>query len=397
MCRKLLDDKRIWTAIYIVFGLMAIVSLLQGCRNAIGFSQDFQWDATKALVMRINPYLESLSPTKTEALLEFDAFFSQMEANQFPSLLALLIPYTFLSPLVARYTWLASNLLFTGGIIWLLRKTFMKKVDIKVFVLLALVMISGTPYRNQLGVGQHTLFSFMFFLLAVYLIERREVLGCNPKKINVPATLCLVICYFKYTLTVPLALYFVYKRKWKELSTSVAIHVVLTCAAAVWLRASVLDMIIQPLRVSSALVAEGGIDFGALLQGSSFAYVLAVLLMIALFVIALRMPAGREVLMISLLLLCSLIITYHRTYDFFVLITVAALFYEEKQNKLLLALYVAVLFTVFYVLRVFSEAAPALIFAGTLYYGFTMCIMILCIQACGRKTNNQRNGMEENG
>ena len=397
MFKKLLEDKRIWIAIYVIFGVLAVVSLLQGCRNAIEFSQDFQWDAAKALVMRINPYLESLSATKTEALLIFDDFFSQMEANQFPSLLALLIPYTFLPPLVARYTWLASNLLFTCGIVWLLRKTFMKKVDLKVFVLLVLLMISGTPYRNQLGVGQHTLFSFMFFLLAVYLTERREGLESDAQKINIPVVLCLAICYFKYTLTVPLVLYFVYKRKWKELCASIAIHVVLTCAAAVWLRASVLDMIIQPLRVSSALVAEGGIDFGALLQGSPFAYVLAILLMIALLVIVLKMPTGRDVLVISLLLLCSLIITYHRTYDFFVLITVAALFYEKKQSKFLCLLYVTMLITVFYVLRIFSEAVPALIFAGALYYGFTMCIMILCIQTCRGKTNNQRNGMEENG
>ena len=143
-------------------------------RNAAQFSQDFQWDAVKTFTMRINPYDESLDPSGILDQYGFDDYYLQMEANQFPSLLMLLIPYTFLPPLTARYAWIISNMIFTAGIIFLLRKTFLKDADRDVFAAFMLLMIAGTPYRNQLGVGQHTLFAFFFFLLAVWFDERED-------------------------------------------------------------------------------------------------------------------------------------------------------------------------------------------------------------------------------
>ena len=165
---------------------------------------------------------------------------------------------------------------------------------------------------------------------------------------------------------------------------SVFIHIMLTIGASFWLGTSVVDMITQPLRVSSSLIAEGGIDFGALLQGSPIALILAGALMIILFIMVLCLPKGNDALVIGILTLCSLIITYHRTYDFFVLIIVAALFYENKRPKKLLWMYAIMLIGVFYILRVFSEAMPALLCVGTLYYVFTMCIMVIGVMTCRR-------------
>ena len=80
-----------------------------------------------------------------------------------------------------------------------------------VIFFMILFMISGTPYRNQLGVGQHTLFSFMFFLIAVYACQKNEERK-DPKKFKLSIAVPLAVSYFKYTLTAPLALYFLYKK-----------------------------------------------------------------------------------------------------------------------------------------------------------------------------------------
>ncbi len=384
MWKKRYENQKLWILLYIIFGLLAAVSLIQGCRNAIAVSQDFQWDAAKALTLRINPYIESLTPTGILDQYHWEDYCLQMEANQFPSLLMLLFPYTLLAPLTARYVWLASNLLFTVLMIVLLRKTFLAVLDRRLFILLMLVMISGTPYRNQLGVGQHTIFSFLFFLAAVYFSRRREESG--KAGYTAGTILCLAVSYFKYTLTVPLALYFVYKRKWKELILSVMIHVGLTIFAAFWLHTGILDMIIQPLQVSSALAAEGGIDFGALLQGSPLAFVLAGIVMIFLFIMMLKMPQGVDAQIISMLVLWSLIVTYHRTYDFFVLVVVAALFCGAGQDTRkslkngMLCYYLILMVLVNYVLRIFSEALPALICVGALYYIFTIWVTLTNIR-----------------
>ena len=143
--KRLWGNKGIRYAVIALLAAMALVSLIQGVRNAVGASQDFQWDAAKAFTMRINPYDESLHPSGILDAYGFEDVYLQMEANQFPSLLMLLIPYTFLAPLTARYAWIVSNLVFTAGIILLLRKTFLKTADRDVFVAFMLLMIAGRP------------------------------------------------------------------------------------------------------------------------------------------------------------------------------------------------------------------------------------------------------------
>ena len=379
-------------AILSVLSVMAALSLVQGSRNAIKYSQDFQWDAAKAFSMRIDPYDESLNPTgalNSEGIKEFYDYFEsidapqKMEANQFPSLLMMLVPYTFMKPNAARLLWMLSNLIFTAGIIILLRVTFLRNIGKFEFAVLMLLMVSGTPYRNQLGVGQHTLFSFCFFLLAVYLSEKK--LG------GIPSALALSVSYFKYTLTAPLAVYFIYKRKYKEFTASILIHVLLTAVSSIYLRESFTDMLIKPLKVSSALASEGGLDFGALFNGSPVAFVLAGLVMILMIYIAVKMPEGCDGMMISILILWSLIITYHRTYDFFVLVSAAScievISWEKRElkSKIMLAGFVLVLLLVFYELRVFDEALPARIVTGIIYYAYTVYVTVTALAKTGLK------------
>ena len=378
--------------------VMALVSLIQGVRNAAEFSQDFQWDAAKAFSMRIDPYELSFDTSRAKEYPDLAGFYGlfeenglkqQMEANQFPSLLILLIPYTFLPPLAARYAWIISNLIFTAGIIFLLRRTFLKEADRDLFAAFMLLMISGTPYRNQLGVGQHTLFSFFFFLLAVWCESRYDDRKESGEKGKTPVlsaavVICLFICYFKYTLTVPLCLYFVYKKRYPEIMISAGVHVVLTAVSAVWLKDSFINMIVKPLKVSSALAAEGGLDLGALLKGSSLAYVLALLIMAGLFIMAVRLSGESNAntgdrtcgTFISVLILWSLIITYHRTYDFFVMVTVLAFFTARQRSIWFKAGYAVTLAAVFFMLRVFSESDASRIVTGAVYYLFTIAVTV---------------------
>ncbi|HAG68513.1 MAG TPA: hypothetical protein DCL38_00905 [Lachnospiraceae bacterium] len=393
-------DIRLQRIILCFMGVLAAVSLVQGCKNAVLFSQDFQWDSARALSLRLNPYDISLNTAELPEKYDFEEYYLQMEANQFPSLLLLLLPYTFLPPLTARYAWLLSNLAFTAGIILLLRKTFLNGADRFIFAFFMLLMIAGTPYRNQLGVGQHTLFAFFFFLLAVYCIDKQEGLSLK-------AALALFVCYFKYTLTVPLAVYFIYRRRLREVFVSAGLHVLLTGFCAWWLNDSFINMLLKPLRVSAKLAGEGGIDLGALLKGSPLAYALAFMVLCFLVFLTFRFSAesfkeagsghravanesregsvserkagshrDRDALLISILTLWSLILTYHRTYDFFVIVIVLAFMLTKRCPDRLKYLYALTLAAVFFGLRLFSESVPSRIAAGIIYYAFT--ILVTC-------------------
>ena len=386
MINKLSENKFIKNAVLLILILLAAVSLFQGVRNAIHDSQDFQWDAMKVFSHRINPYDESANMNPSGILEQFgyDKYYLQMEANQFPSLLMILLVFAPLKPLTARYVWIALNLLFTALIVLLLKKTLLNDMDNYSFCLLSLLMIAGTPYRNQIGVGQHTLFAFSFFLIALYFSEYSE------KRKPVAVTLALFICYFKYTLTVPLVLYFIYKKRYKEIIVSVLMHVVLTVVSAWWLGDSIINMILKPLLVSSKLAAEGGLDISALFSGSIIAYILALVIMLALFIIAFRLNPKYERTYMSCLILWSLIITYHRTYDFFVMAAVYAMFLEldalskdgqciisTNKIKYLKIYYFITMISVFFILRVFMESLLSRIFVGILYYLLTIAVSVI--------------------
>lgn len=369
---KIISFKKI---VIIFLAVLAAVSLLQGCRNAIEYSQDFQYDAAKVLMLGINPYDESLSPSGVLDSLGLNEYFKQMEANQFPSLLFLLLPYTFLEPLIARYLWLASNLIFTALILLLLRKTFFKDYDITDYIIVSLLMISGTPWRNQIGVGQHTLFSLMFFLLAVWFGEKRPAKNDSLNVLLSGLSLC--ISYFKYTLTVPLGLYFIYKRKWRELIISVIPHILLTIVSAVMLHDSVINMILKPLKVANALTSEGSMDIGSMLGGGFFTMAITVILLIGLLVIVVLVKDGHDKEIISLLCMWSLIITYHRIYDHFVLIIPLCAFcgfdlIKNFKNNIEFIMLIILIASDFYIMRIVSSTGEVALFVVLIYYAYTL-------------------------
>lgn len=393
---EFLSKKIVRNILLFVMILLAAVSLAQGVRNAVRDSQDFQWDAMKVFSMRINPYDESASmnPTGIVSELGYDEYYLQMEANQFPSLLMLLLPFAPLEPLMARYIWIVCNVIFTAAIILLLRKTFLKEMDSYWFSILSLLMVAGTPYRNQIGVGQHTLFAFCFFLLAVYFSEYRE------KSNTLVVIFALFVCYFKYTLTVPLVLYFIYKKKYKEIIISGALHVLLTFVGAWWLGDSFINMIIKPLKVASNLSGEGSFDLTVVFGGGIVAYIVALIVMIVLFFIALKLPEGYDSSFMSLLVLWSMVITYHRIYDFFVMIAVAGLFVEalnkphvmeHYQNtlggklELFKYYYIFTMLFEFFVLRLFHESNGSKFLVGTMYYILTLIVTFLLIKGISWK------------
>lgn len=394
----LINRKSIRIVIIAILSLMAAVSLIKGCMNAARVSQDFQWDAAKALSLNLDPYMISMHPDEkieVEGLREYYSLYEQagtpqkMEANQFPSLLMLLIPYTMMRPLTARYAWLISNLIFTAIILAVLRATFLKNADRFCYAAVCLLIIAGTPYRNQLGVGQHTVFAFCFFLLAVFFDSKEEAYA----KVLTP--ICLFICFFKYTVTAPLAIYFIYKKRILSLITAVLGHVAFTIMWAIRLNRSIADMIIEPLKVASNLSSEGGLDLGAVFGGSVISYVLLIVIGLGLVIIAVRMEEGHDNWFFAVLIMWSLILMYHRTYDFFILGVSSAMFITDGDKVAktkackgryyypLLYYYVVVLLAVFFGLRIFSENIVSRICVGTLYYILTVISTIVLIMQSG--------------
>lgn len=309
--------------------LLAAVSVFQGIKNAITFSTDFQYDSSKVFSMRINPYDETLEPNEimtNPELAGLKDYYDRLEANQFPSMLILLLPFVIFPPNIANIVWVTSNILLTVLMLIMIKKLFLKSLDNRLFIGLCCLMLAGLGWRNNVGMGQHTVFAVAFFLLAVWLSERNK---------TVLSGLSLAVGFFKYTLTVPLAIYFVYKKKYKELFISIGIHIVLTLFSAWWLKENILNLIIKPLKISSWLGDEGYIDFGALGIKGIWSTVLCALVLLASFAFAIKLKNHKDISFNFFSILCyiSLIVVYHRAYDFFILIIPVGIYLVDSINN----------------------------------------------------------------
>lgn len=320
-----------YKVILMLLVVMALVSVVQGVKNAINISTDFQYDSSKVFSMRINPYDETLNPQEVNTdpqLVDLKNHYDRLEANQFPSLLAILLPFVVFSPSAVKIVWAVVNVIMTAIMIVFTKKLFLRQLDNKLFLALCCLMLAGLGWRNNIGMGQHTIFAMAFFLLSVWLSEKNK---------TVLSSIALAISFFKYTITVPLALYFVYRKKYKELIISVAAHVVLTVLSAWWLDDSIFNMIIKPLKISSWLGDEGYIDFGVILKPINFpTMILTVIVMALCFAFAILLKNNKDTKFDYFNILCyvSLIVVYHRAYDFFILIIPVGIYLVECfENK----------------------------------------------------------------
>ena len=183
----------------------AALSLAIGFKN--GFREyDFQWDPAKLLAMGDNPYIYSLG----HKAIPYEGFMQKyIDANQVPSCLLLLLPFTYLPQLLANQIWDVCNLVFTAVFLCYLYKCFFAgKSFADKFVWAVLVFLSGTPLRMLIGNGQHLMFSLAFFMPAYYYASkgRRYLSG-----------VLLALSAFKYTTIAPLAFIFVFRRWWRPI------------------------------------------------------------------------------------------------------------------------------------------------------------------------------------
>ena len=64
--RRTTSDRRFWAVLYVLTALLSIVSVYEGIANGIVWSQDFQYDASTALVNGYDPYDLSLGFDEAE-------------------------------------------------------------------------------------------------------------------------------------------------------------------------------------------------------------------------------------------------------------------------------------------------------------------------------------------
>lgn len=306
---KLELKKIAYWGVIAVLSVMAAVSLFAGVRNGVLHRIDFQWIPTKILMEGENPYLYSLNHLPWRE-------WSQIDANQIPSCLLLLAPWTLMDYPLANTVWAFCNVVFAFVFLAYCYKTFFSEsAPLRLgngFWMVALVFLSSLPLRVTIGNGQHLMFSLAFFMPAFYFALRGR---------QICAGILMALCFFKYTTVAPLLLVFVTMGAWRAIAVGAGLHILATLGVSFYLHESPVTLVVQSLQVGSMLTGQGLADIASLAKrlGCSWAGSLAlptygIATLLALSVVI----RGRKDLLLQLATFAVLsnVMFYHREYDF---------------------------------------------------------------------------------
>jgi hypothetical protein len=314
------------TFLLLILIIAASISAWIGASRAIshpGASFDFQWDAARALLLGENPYIITTEWShQTQARFLGEKLHDPLMANQPPSLLMLLWPFSWLSWSSAKWAWMSSNFIFTATILWSLRRLF-PTISVYTFSCLSLILIASTPWRVVLQNGQHTLFAFSALLLAFIYRET------SPLR----SGLFLAISWFKYTLTGPFVFFWFTQKSWRGFVIACSFHLLLSLMAGIYLGESPIQLIRDSFEIANTLGSAGDFDIPAVLGphlGMPIAYILS------LSVLALTLWGWKKnrdpIATFSLTCVVTMILSYHRIYDYSILIF--PLFWLMSKSKI---------------------------------------------------------------
>jgi hypothetical protein len=313
--RHFAANSMVGKAIVAVLVALAVLSGARGVIHALHGSGDFGitlkvWE----FLQRENPYARFFAegwiyaPPRSENP-------HTMVPSQAPSAIMLLWPYGLLSWPAARIAWLVSNLIFTAGIIVLGCRRYLRDRSVWLHIAIGSLFIIGTPWRNLMTNGQHLLAGLFFFMLAMELADRKR---------NLFAGLALAASFIKYTTTLVLVPYLIFKRQWTPIAVALGVHAAMTLWASLWLQENPFVLLVQSVQAGgSANAFEGFLDLFALSKLLGIAPTVAIAVSAVLLVMSISLACRRGTdgdLLLAMLCFLSMVLVYHRYYDLVVLV-----------------------------------------------------------------------------
>lgn len=330
-------------AILLVLVCLAIVSIFRGGQIALTTtdgSLDFQWWGTTKILAKQNPYEIYLSYVSDKQEIENPVFLAQVP--NYPAITYLLLsPYGLLDWSTAKAAFFTSNMVFFVLLISALQRLF--GISTYSCLLVAALFAISTQFRLIISNGQLALHCIACFLWAIYFSKSGRV---------VFAGLLLFVSLIKFTLTIPLLGYFVYKRWFAPLFIAFGLAICGTGIVSLWVGVDILDMFILPVRV--ALIdteGRGSLDIPFLVSKLSLPSSAAItiqLLVVGFCVYVSFFRRGDDVTLLSLLSLAASCVVFHLSYDLVILIIPLWMLFYKKEN-MAYGMYILIGFLIFLV------------------------------------------------
>lgn len=246
----------------------------------------------------------------------------------------MLLTLTLLSPLpwmAAKLTWLVVNLILCVVCFWLTEKCLpLTSLDRSSRILLFLVFFDLSPTRIAIENGQTTLLVMALMLAALLFVDRSWFFS----------GLLLGLALSKYSVSLPVALLFLFNRNYRALITATVFQIFGFVSLAFISRNPVDIVFIEYYHLFISLMNQPGIHLADLIPGTQFDLLIPGLMTLALLAVFyfLRLLDETRNRIISpvlnfhiltILTLWALVIAYHRLYDALLVLFPVILVYQS--------------------------------------------------------------------
>ncbi len=335
----------------ILAGTTVIYAISKTLETAGGIDFHSYWYSGHFIRQGIDPYrayLQGLIPDPPVSYLDSKTFstgaiaqpgLATVPANTAPVVITLSALSYFTWP-TAKLIWLAINLLLMfiipGMVIRLLPDDQTLDAYTKVIIYLAFLGMFGT--RNIAGNGQTSLLIFALMLLALISIRRSWF----------AAGVWLGLALSKYSLSLPVFIYFIIRKKYLAAITSLLVQAIAAALLGILTRTSPFTVFYEYIQILGVHTGLPGIQIGSLFPDSPNASIAAAAMMtFAVFVILfiwLRRHTGVSAPnswfeqfsgyhIVTALVVWTLLVAYHRAYDSFIAILYFALVIYGLSNR----------------------------------------------------------------
>ncbi len=217
--------------------LLALISVVDGVRNSILRSLDFQWSPARLLTRHVDPWATYLSGDASHRIL----------LNQVPNYLhelyILMLPFGYLPSLPAKLIWAAINLALVLASCACVARLY--ELDTRRAWLLTLLVLTSTPFRVTIGNGQLTA------LVLVCVALWATVSSAAGRG------LLLGAAWAKYSVPPVLAIFLLLRRRGRLLFFSLLPPAAGFLFFYAWLRTPFRTLLAEPFRCSTSNVSPG--------------------------------------------------------------------------------------------------------------------------------------------
>jgi hypothetical protein len=287
------------------------------------------WYSGKFILAGRDPYEAFLSgaslPARQPGL--------EVSASNTPPLLLVLSPLSFLPWAAAKSTWLLLNLLFAGLVFWLVVEKIPfpdVSLDHRTKILIFLLFFNLSPTRIAIENGQITLLVIVLMLVSILLAERSWLLS----------GFLLGMALSKFSVSLPVALFFLYHRKSHILLTASLVQLLGFTGVAMFSGNPLMLVLEEYFRIFMRIKNLSGIHLASLIPGKILDDALSALMSLTLFSMLYawlirKRPsptvnsAVLDVHLLTIFALWSLLVGYHRLHDAPVLLLLIVLAFKS--------------------------------------------------------------------